>query len=93
MDKTLALLDCLAQLKEAQSCADALLAEIVADAVCVNRGRGGTPDRHALRAFRQALKTASMHSYQAELILAECDSLQTIMPLGQQQGRSIVYST
>ncbi len=92
MNKTLALLDCLAQLKEAQNCADALLAEIVADAVRANRGARRTPDRGALKAFRHALKTASMHSYQAEMILAEFDSLQTIMPLGQQPGRPLIYS-
>jgi hypothetical protein len=93
MNKTLALLDCLAQLKEAQSCADALLSVLVADAVRVNRGRGGVPDRDALKAFRRALETASSHSYQAEMILAEFDSLQTVMPLGQQVLRPITYNS
>jgi hypothetical protein len=83
MNRTLALLDCLAQLKEAQNCADALLSEIVAGAVRVNKGHGGVPDRATLRAFRHALKTASVHSYQAEMILAECDNLQMVMPFGQ----------
>lgn len=85
MNKTLALLDCLAQLKEAQNCADALLSNIVADAVRANKGKGGAPDPAALRAFRDALKSASNHSFQAEMILAECHSLQTVMPLGQRQ--------
>jgi len=85
MNKTHALLDCLAQLKEAQSCADALLSDIVAGAVRANKGRGGVLDRGTLRAFRAALQTASSHSDQVEMILAEFDSLQTVMPLGHRQ--------
>ena len=85
MNRTLALLDCLAQLKEAQSCADALLSDIVAGAVRANKGRGVAFDRATLRAFRNALQTASTHSDQVESILAEFESLQTIMPLGQRQ--------
>jgi hypothetical protein len=93
MDKTLALLDCLVQLKEAQSCADALLSDIVADAVRANRGHGGVPKPATLKAFRNALKSANTHCYQAELILAEFDALQTIMPIGQQQPiRTVAYS-
>lgn len=80
MDKTLALLDCLAQLKEAQNCADALLSGIVAEAVRANKGRGGVPDPATLKAFRNALKSANSHCYQAELILAEFDVRQPALP-------------
>jgi hypothetical protein len=93
MNRTLALLDCLAQLKEAQNCADALLSEIVAGAVRVNKGHGGVPDRATLRAFRNALKTASAHSYQAEMILAEFDSLQMVMPLGQRYIGPVTHTS
>ncbi|WP_034292844.1 hypothetical protein [Herbaspirillum sp. RV1423] len=93
MDKTLALLDCLAQLKEAQNCADALLSDIVADAVRANKGKGGIPKPATLKAFRNALKSANTHCYQAELILAEFDALQTVMPLGHPQPiQTMFYS-
>jgi len=89
MNKTLALLDSLAQLKEAQNCADALLSDIVAGAVRANKGRGGALDRATLRAFRSALQSASGYSNDVEMILAEYDSLQTVMPLGQRLAPQI----
>lgn len=90
MDKTLALLDCLAQLKEAQNCADALLSDIVADAVRANKGRGGVPQPATLKAFRNALKSANSHCYQAELILAEFETPQAA--IAQAQSRTAFYN-
>jgi len=92
MNKTIALLDCLVQLKEAQNCADALLSDIVADAVRANRGKGDIPKTATLKAFRNALKSANTHCYQAELILAEFDALQTVIPIDRQQLPSVSYS-
>lgn len=85
MNKTLALLECLAQLKEAQNCADALLSGIVAEAVRANKGKGNVPNPAALKAFRNALKSANSHCYQAEMILAEFDVLQAALPPAQSQ--------
>lgn len=88
MDKMLALIDCLAQFKEAQHCADALLSDILADTVRRNNGKGGLPNASALKAFRDALKAVRNYSYQAEMILAEFEVRQTSMSLGSSLATS-----
>lgn len=73
MDKRLALLTSIAELKSSHDEAAALLSRIMLDAVRAARDEDEAPPLKSVRQYRKAIKELKIQCLQVEMILAEME--------------------
>lgn len=71
MDKKLALLTSIAELKSSHDAASVVLSGIMLNAVRAGRGDSDVPALKAVRQYRKAVKELKIQCLQVEMILAE----------------------